>query len=132
LCFIITASQPSRTINNDKEVFKSYYDKFCGTMTDVEDLLKYFVTENIISTDDQSEIFQTKRPSQKVALLLKHISGPLESGNNKPFRIMLRIMVQHGNLSTAELSTLVQKCVTPTTEGTYVCMYVWMDQWFGL
>jgi len=97
-------------------------------MTDVEDLLKYFITESIISTDDQSEIFQTKRPFQKVALLLTHISGPLESGNNKPFRIMLRIMVQHGNLSTAELGTLVQKCVTPTIEGTYV----WMDQWFAL
>ena len=115
-------SNSTVTADNDKEVFKSNYDKFCSAMTDIENLLKYFITVNIINTDDQSEIFAIPRPSQKVEMLLKHISGSLEAGNTKPFRMMLDIMEKHGNLTTNQLAISVRKFLVTTTQGTvYVC-----------
>ena len=107
-------------VDNDRKVFKSNYDKFCNTITDVENLLKYFIAENIITTDDQSEIFATPRPSQKVALLMKHISGSLEAGNIKLFRMTLDIMEKHGTVGTKQLALSIKQCLITTTQGTYI------------
>ena len=83
-------------------------------MTDIENLLKYFVTVSIINTDDQSEILAPPRLTSKVTLLLTHISGPLEAGDAKPFRMMLDIM---GIKATKKLAISVKKCLGATTEG---------------
>jgi len=86
-------------------------------MTDIENLLKYFITANIINTDDQSEILAPPKLTSKVTLLLKHISGPLEFGDTKPFRMMLDIMEKHGNLATKSLAISVKKCLMTSTIG---------------
>ena len=122
MCIASPTATSKETVDNDKKVFKSHYHKFCDTLTDIENLLKYFITENIINSDDQSEILATPRPSQKVVLLLKHISGPLEAGSTKPFRMMLDIMEKHGILGTKHLAISVRKCLTTTSQG--VCVYV--------
>ena len=112
---IIASDSPAK----DKTVFKANYDKFCNAITDIENLLKYFVTDDIISTDDQREILATIRLTNKVALLLTHISGPLEAGDNKPFRMMLKIMEKHGNLATKELAILVKERLATAMKGNY-------------
>ena len=86
-------------------------------MTDIDDLLKYFISANIINTDDQREIFAKARLTKKVSLLLNHISGPLEAGDTKPFRMMLDIMEKHGNASTKTLAIFVKSCLMTNTEG---------------
>ena len=108
--------------DTDKEVFRSNYDKFCNTMTDIENLLKYFVSTSIITIDDQSEILAPPKLTSKVTLLLRHISGPLEAGDTKPFRMMLDIMEKHGNFSTKSLAISAKKCLMTKTEGTYICV----------
>ena len=103
--------------DRDKEVFISNYSKYCNTMSDVEHLVKYFISANIISTDDQSEIIATPRLTSKVELVLKHISGPLEAGDTKPFRMMLDIMEKHGILATKTLGISVKKSLTTKAKG---------------
>ena len=91
-------------------------------MTDIENLLKYFITANIITTDDQSEILAPPKLTSKVTFMLRHISGPLEAGDTKPFRMMLDIMEKHGNFSTKSLAISAKKCLMTKTEGTYICV----------
>ena len=90
--------------SKDKEVFTAHYAKLCSTLTDIENLLKYFVEENVISVEDQSEINSKVKPSNKVSKLLQHISGPLESGDSKPLYTLLSIMEKHGNRATKDLA----------------------------
>ena len=89
-------------------------------MTDIENILKYFVTVNIINTDDQSEILAPPRLTSKVTLLLAYISGPLKAGDTKPFRLMLDIMEKHGNLATKALAISVKRYLMTKTGGTYI------------
>jgi len=107
--------------DTDKEVFRSNYCKFCNTMTDIENLLKYFVSVNIITTDDQSEILAPPKLTSKVTLLLTHISGPLEAGDTKPFRMMLDVMEKHGTIATKSLAISMKKCLMMTTKGKMLC-----------
>jgi len=77
-------------------------------MTDIDNLLRYFVTENIINVEDQRVIIANPRTSEKARLLLEHISGLLQAGNSKPFRRMLDIMEKYGNKSTKELAISIK------------------------
>ena len=110
-------SKTSREIAEaDNEVFTSVYPTLCSTMTDIGNLLKYFVAENIINTDYQSVIMASPSTSDKVRLLSEHISGPLRAGNSKPFRMMLDIMEKHGSMATKELAIRVKRYLV-TTKG---------------
>ena len=96
-------SKTSREIAEaDNKVFRAEYSRL-STMTDIDNLLKYFVTENVINVKERV-IIANSRTSEKARLLLEHISGPLQSGNSKPFRIMLDIMEKHGNKTTKRLA----------------------------
>ena len=103
--------------DKDKGVFTSNYTKFCNIIMDLENLLKYFVTASIINIDDQSEILAPPRQTDKVTLLLRHISGPLEAGDTKPFRMMLDIMEKHGNLATKTLAIEIKKSLITNIKG---------------
>ena len=59
---------------NELTVFREYYAKLCDTMTDIDDLLKYFVSEEIITISEEQEI---KSSSERVRNLLRYIAGPL-------------------------------------------------------
>ena len=117
--YVTVALATRAAAEKDLEVFRSNYSNYCNEMTDIDDLLKYFISANIINTDDQSEIFANPRLTKKVSLLLNHISGPLEAGDIKPFRMMLDIMEKHGNLSTKTLAISVKKCLMTSTKGTH-------------
>jgi len=95
---------------NDTEVdelavFRENYASLCNIITDVNELLKYFVTENIISMD-QEEVIKTScvTKSDKVSTLLLHISHPLESGDSNGFYTMLQIMKICGVDATQRLA----------------------------
>jgi len=86
-------------------VFRENYASLCNTITDINELLKYFVTENIISMD-QEEVIKTScvTKSDKVSTLLLHISCPLESGDSNGFYTMLQIMKTYGVDATQRLA----------------------------
>ena len=66
----------------EKDVFTRHYASLCKTLTDINTLLPYFVSENIISISDYEEISVLNvTNSEKVVKLLSHISGPLEAGD---------------------------------------------------
>ena len=88
-------------------VFREYYAKLCDTMTDVDDLLKYFVSEKIIAKSEEEEIKSASTKLERVRKLLLNISGPLKAGDNKGFHIMLKIMKEHGTLTTQDLAEVI-------------------------
>ena len=90
----------------EKDVFIRHYASLCSTVTDINTLLPYFVSENIISISDHEKIISDPNVtnSEKVVKLLSHISGPLEAGDAKGFHKMLDIMKERGNQGTKDLA----------------------------
>ena len=91
------------------KIFQKNYAALCDTMTDIDDLLKYFVAENIINTDEEEKITHSTVKAEKVRMLLIHIAGPLKAGNEAGFYVMLRIMKSHGHDATQTLSDNIIK-----------------------
>ena len=88
----------------EHDVFTENYAKFCSTLTDIENLLPYFVQEKIIKPEDQDDIKISAKTQDKVKNLLKHIAGPLQAGDSKGFYTMLSIMENHGVQATKDLA----------------------------
>jgi len=97
-CVIIYAAR-----FNELEVFQENYAMLCNTLKDIDDLLKYFVTEKIITIDEEEKIRTSATKSEKAEKLLLNISGPLQAGNTNGFHIMLKIMKKYGTKVTQDL-----------------------------
>ena len=103
MCFIF--------IGLEFKIFKENYSSLCDTITDISELLKYFVAEKIISMDQQEEIKTCAIKSERVSKLLLNISGPLKAGDSNGFYTMLKIMKTHGVDSTQRLAFCIIKMV---------------------
>jgi len=64
----------------ERDVLISNYANLTSTVRDVDHLLPYFVAARIINNDDTEEIGAVHRTSERVAKLLKYISGIGHSG----------------------------------------------------
>ena len=117
-------------------MFKENYALLCNTITDVNKLLKYFVTEKIITTDEEEEIKTFTTKSDRVSKLLLNISGPLEAGDSNGFYIMLQVMKTHGVDATQRLAnqivSRVDKFKLPTLVNTGVTTSISNDWSKGL
>ena len=117
-------------------MFKENYALLCNTITDVNKLLKYFVTEKIITTDEEEEIKTFTTKSDRVSKLLLNISGPLEAGDSNGFYIMLQVMKTHGVDATQRLAnqivSRVDKFKLPTLVNTGVTTSIPNDWSKGL
>ena len=89
---------------NELAVFTENYASLCDAVTDINELLKYFVTEKIITLNQQEEIKSCNTQSERVTKLLLNISGPLEAGDINGFYTMLSIMKTHGVNATQQLA----------------------------
>ena len=88
----------------------------CNTITDIDDLLKYFVAEKIITLNEEEKIKSSATKSDKVRKLLLNISGPLKAGNTNGFYTMLKIMKDRGTKATQNLATLLSSRITTKDE----------------
>jgi len=70
----------------------------------IKHLSKYFVSEGIISFEDDETIQQTSGKSEAASLVLRKIATSLKIGQTKSFDTFLSIVEQHGNLATGELA----------------------------
>ena len=70
----------------EREVLIKHYAKLTSTVRDVDNLLPHFVTARIINSDDMDEIKAVPRTSERVAKLLKFISGNKKFIYNKTLR----------------------------------------------
>lgn len=59
----------------EREVLIKHYAKLTSTVRDIDNLLPHFVAARIINQDDTDEIKAVPRTSERVAKLLKFISG---------------------------------------------------------
>lgn len=89
---------------NVKDIFTKHYSSLCNTLTDINNLLPFFVQEKIINANDIEEINAIVTIPKKVEKLLSHISGPLTAGDARGFDTMLTIMKEHGSQSTKHLA----------------------------
>jgi len=103
-------------------VFRENYAALCTTITDINNLLKYFVQEEIIGLDEEEEIKHTVTKVEKAQKLLSHISGPLRAENADGFYILLNIMKKYGVKATRELSrSLFAKLESADTSKAIAC-----------
>ena len=86
------------------EALTDNYAKLCNTLTDIKNLLHYFVQEKIIKPEDEDGINILPTTQEKVKKLLKHVAGPLKAGDSKGFYTMLKIMENRGVQATKDLA----------------------------
>jgi len=121
----ISDSRPLDGVSKQSKTFSCCFSKFCSTLVDIKNLLKYFVASNIIKCEEQDNILAASSQSEMVRRLLMHIAGPLEAGINKPLLTMLDIMEQHGVDCTRLLASSVRQQVwRPSTGNCYLCVHV--------
>ena len=109
-----------RETSYEHDAFIEHYAKLCA-ITDVDNLLPYFVQRKIITFDDQEEISGLRMQKQKARKLLTYISGPLEAGNIKVFNIMLKILEECGNLNTQTLAEIIKKNLAEIRSSCKLC-----------
>jgi len=78
----------------------------------------------IISRDDEDEI-RSKPSVEKGFTLLKHISGPLESGHTHGFYGLLEIMRDYGKPDTQDFAgKILCECQPDSKGGLATCLHV--------
>ena len=90
--------------STEREIFTKHYASLCTTLTDINNLLPFFVQEQIINFHVLEEISAITTTLGKLKKLLSHISGPLTAGNAMGFLKMLTIMKEHGSQATKDLA----------------------------
>ena len=88
---------------SEYEVFRKKYSSLIDTLK-TTDLYRYFVSEEIITLDEDEAISAERNPINKVKILLRKISSPLEGGYTKSFYVMLQVMAFYGDRATKELA----------------------------
>ena len=89
-------------------LFEENYALLCNTITDVIDpLMKCFVEETLIATEEQKQIADITAASEKLRKLFVNISHSLKADNTRGFYMMLKIMKEHGGKGTQVLADLI-------------------------
>ncbi|XP_065890274.1 uncharacterized protein [Dysidea avara] len=90
-------------IERKLEVFTKHYASLINVLP-IKNLSKYFVSEGIISFEDDEAIQQARGQSEASSLVLRKIATSLKIGQAKSFDTFLSIMERHGNMATDELA----------------------------
>jgi len=88
-----------------EEIFKKFQSNLISHFSercDISSVLASFAAEQVIGPNEVDTIVSLVTPLEKVQMLVKHISGPLEAGDTIPFYIMLKILEQHGGMELAK------------------------------
>ena len=113
--------------SKENDVFTENYSNFCNILTDIENLLQYFVQEKIIKPEDQDDIKIPAKTQDKVKNLLKYIADPLQAGNSKGFYTMLNIMENHGIQATKDLAESLKTILsTGSHHSIFPCVFIRM------
>ena len=107
---------PTEHHSSEYEVFIHYYSQIVNSLSAVA-LSPYFVQEKIISTADQSLIFNTPVQTIAASLLLSKISCALRAGINESFYKFLDITEQHGSIDSKTVITAIRKKLKTEDKG---------------
>ena len=102
-------------------VFEENYALLHSTIADIVDpLMKCFVEEKILSTEEEAQISATT--AEKLQQILRKISSCLEAGDTKSFNMMLTIMKEQGGKGTQVLSDLIMNRLKSSTDQlSHIC-----------
>jgi len=100
--FLTTGAPPA-----EFKVFKVHYSALKNILF-AENLSQHFVSADLISFQDEAEIFAASTSVEKATILLQKIVSPLESGQSFYFHEMLKIMNTYGNRATKDLANKMQ------------------------
>ena len=89
---------------DEKDIFTKHFSSLCNTLTDINNLLPFFVEEKIINVNDIEVINAIVTIPKKVEKLLSYISGPLTAGDARGLHTMFAIMKEHGSQCTKHLA----------------------------
>ena len=99
------------------EVFTNHYSKLQNILL-VKNLSGHFVSERIISFEEEQIIQQTVGQSQAASIVLRKIANSLRAGQTRSFVKLLIIMKDYGGLSCEELANQMRGELPENTTGT--------------
>ena len=108
------------------QVFTKYYAKLVNILP-IGSLTHYFVKDKVISSDEEKTILQAATQSEGARILLRKISGSLESHLTTSFNKLLSIMEQHGDISCVDLINEMRQDLQQDTTGKlpgYTCYFL--------
>ena len=107
----------SRSLFNELAVFEETYALLCNTITDIVDpLLKYFVDEKLIATEE------INAAPEMLRLILLKISDSLRKNDTRGFCMMLKIMKEHGGKGTQVLADHIMNRLKVSTHSiSHIC-----------
>lgn len=114
--FIYYLILPTEYHSVEYEVFIRYYSSIVNSLS-AKTLSPFFVTENIISTTDESVILNTPVKTIAASLLLSNISSELKAGINECFYKFLDITEQHGSIDSKDVITAIRKKLQSEDKG---------------
>ena len=85
-------------------IIRIFYSKFCNYLTEIDELLTEFWSEEIITPDDKKKIRAQKTTKDKVGILLECLQCLLKTSDTVNFLVFLKVMKKYGSLSTVELA----------------------------
>ena len=97
-------------------MFRKHYSSLTSILP-VKQLTPHFVSESIISFEEEDSILQTVEHSQAAHKLLKKIRTSLEAGQTSSLDTLLCIMEQHGGLSCVELAKQIKDKLSQCSSG---------------
>ena len=100
-------------VSYEYHVFRKKYSALVDTLK-TTDLYRYFVSEEIITLDENDEISAESNPIKKIEILLRKVSSPLKSNHTKSFYVMLEVMASYGNKATKDLARDINKTLHGT------------------
>lgn len=98
------------------EVFTNHYGKLQKVLP-TKTLSGYFVSERIISFEEEQIIQQTAGQTQAASLVLRKVASSLQAGQTIIFDKLLSIMKNHGGLSCEELANQIRGELSKNTTG---------------
>ena len=91
----------------------------CNVITEIENLLKYFKIEHVITSDEEEEIKNIPVISEKTKRIMLNVSTSLEAGNSSKFYAMLKVMKNYGLVPTQKLSDFMMSRLKASS--TFIC-----------
>lgn len=96
------------------EVFIQYYSQIVSSLS-AKALSPHFVTQKIISPEEQLEIFSITSSRKAASMLLSKISVALKVGSNEGFYKLLDITEQHGSIDSKNVTLAVRRKLSELT-----------------
>ena len=108
--FVLDSYVAKKILQGGKEykLYKKYFAQIMHTLTDIDTLLPYLISKEVINAEDVLVIKSKPRPSDQVCELLMHIDGPLSVNETTSFYSLLDIMEDHGCITTKQLANAIK------------------------